>query len=166
MLKTELSRGEKETSTHDAEVSESLKAQLSLMVGDRMGLWAARDFGGRPKFREYFAHSEITRDAADPNTFSIKNGPIEKIRLKDGFPELMEGFGRAQFGSFGSRRIEYKKLGGTIVGVTAHSGGESLRGEWREIAPGFIWPVKMTMSAVFGKDWGPQEITFTAIAVE
>lgn len=166
MLNYNPARSEKESFIVENPVRDAQKLQFGDVVADRFGLWASRDFGGRPKFRDYFAHSKIVRSAADPDLFEITDGPVQKVRLKDGLPSEMEGFRVTSPRGRNSRKCEYKKIGGVDVAVTVVTGEETLRGEWKVIAPGLIWPIKMTMIQVFGKDWGPEELTFSDVVVE
>lgn len=140
----------------DGERSGEMNELLAFAVSDRIGMWKGRDPAAFEDFDVFFRGAEVAWDES-ARRFQIQNCIVEEITVaKDRVSEIKLRAGL-------KRAYTWKEMSGRLVATKIQTGEETLSAQWKEVAPGWHWPVKVEFRRVFGRDWGPETLSFSAL---
>lgn len=139
--------------------------QFASMLLDRLGIWSGRDFHSTSRFDEYFAGATVLAPNAS-GVFRIEKGRVAEVQTQAG---LVSAIVRAD-GSID--RYQYKTIGNRslLTRIDQEIGGPQLSAaqrwqacvqiSWQEL-DGNPLPTKLVFERIFGRDWGPETLSFT-----
>jgi hypothetical protein len=144
----------------DLRAPDEVKQQLASVVEDRFRLWAFRDFAGREPAERLFASAVFARVPNQGRKWTVRNCGWSSLEIAG---DVIAAYG---FGRVPRRTIEYGKLGGTLVPERIVTGEEELLAKFADLGGGWLLPASLEFRRVFGKDWGPETVTFKELKVE
>lgn len=148
----------------DGALAHEDEVQLAAMLRDRLGIWIARDFNDRAPFDEFFRGSSIAApDAA--GVFVVERGPVASVSTANG---LVRGMQSREGGAIA---YTYTRIGDrqVVTRIDQKVGGERAPAAQRweanvqlawQVVGEHVLPAKMVFERIFGRDWGPESITF------
>lgn len=141
----------------DVRASDEVKRQLGGAIEDRFRLWAFRDFAGREPLDRLFASAVFAPVAGREETWSIANASWASVELRKG---VIAAYAT---GKDLRRTIEYAKIAGTLVPVRIRTGDEELLATFTDLGGGWLFPATLEFRRVFGRNWGPEKLTFSKL---
>ncbi|MBL8756097.1 MAG: hypothetical protein JNK15_22580 [Planctomycetes bacterium] len=155
--------------TFEAGFSREQEVQFAALLRDRLGIWIARDFNDRAAFERFFRGATIhAADAA--GTFAVEGGQVAAVLTSGGLVRALRGHDGS------TNTFTWTKVGArqVVTRIDQKVGGErtpaALRWDanvqltWQEFGEHLL-PTKMVFERIFGRDWGPESITFRDVRV-
>lgn len=131
---------------------------LAFAVTDRLGMWRGRDPAGFEDFDRMFAGAELAWDAA-AGVFRLGGCPLREVRVQDGkVASVLTAAGV-------ERAYQWQEQDGRLLATRIRSGGETITARWSKAGDGWWLPAAIEFRDVFGKDWGPEQLTLSQSAV-
>jgi hypothetical protein len=130
---------------------------LAGVLYDRLLLWYGRDPNDRQDFNAWFQGATIAAPNAQ-GEYRVANGPVEAVVVSEGriAALVLHGGMRRTFG--------YARSGDRQAATAIATGEELVRITLAEV-DGHLVPVKLRFERVFGRDWGPETITFRNLRI-
>ena len=137
---------------------------------DRLLMWYGRDLDDRPAFDEFFGGATIDAPAAD-GSFRIANSSIARVLTEGGLVRgwvYPDGSKRTYTWQNFEGRMAVTKIETTLGVATGKS-----RDAWTETVTitlakvgEHLLPAKLQFEKVFGRDWGPETLTFKGLKLD
>ena len=150
--------------TFDAGLARADEVQFAALLRDRLGIWVARDFNDRAPFDQFFQGATI-RAADAAGTFVVEGGQVAAVATGSGLVRALRGpdgsTNSYTWSKIGARQVVTRidqKVGGERT-PAAQRWDAVVHLTWQEVG-GHLVPSKMVFEHVFGREWGPESITF------
>ena len=156
--------------TFHTKLTANKELALAAAIHDRFLIWHGRDFNCRQPFDVVFDGATIAK-ADLAGDYVITDHRIAKVRTKDG---IVTGF---ELRGGGTRAFRHGKCGDqrVVTHITEKFGDGNSKSrdrwtattdvKWKKVGD-HILPTAFVFTRIFGKDWGPEKITFSKLKVK